>query len=84
MLNIDKRFLAKEPDWTDSVYAAKMMLIYAASEIQKRILEDAPSFFSKHLAYFKDKYPSYFKNSLDVAEDCQNIIAAKDKIIERI
>jgi hypothetical protein len=32
VLNIDKRFLAKEPDWTDLVYVAKMILIYAAAE----------------------------------------------------
>ena len=32
-LNIDKRFLAKEPDWTDTVYVAKMILIYAAAEM---------------------------------------------------
>lgn len=57
MLQIDKRFLAKEPDWTDTVYIAKMILIYSAAEVQPRILEEAPSFFGKHLAYFKDKYP---------------------------
>ena len=62
ILSIDKRFLAKEPEWTDSVYVAKMILIYAASESQKRILEDAPSFFGKHLTYFKDKFPKYFKS----------------------
>lgn len=39
-----------------------MILIYAASESQKRILEDAPSFFGKHLTYFKDKFPKYFKS----------------------
>jgi hypothetical protein len=32
LLSIDKRFLAKEPDWTEPVYIAKMILIYAASE----------------------------------------------------
>ncbi len=32
-LNIDKRFLAKELDWTDQVYVAKMILIYAAAEL---------------------------------------------------
>jgi hypothetical protein len=44
-----------------------MILIYAASESQKKILEDAQeaaSFFGKHLAYFKDKYPTYFKSHL--------------------
>jgi len=40
-----------------------MILIYAASEFEKNILKDAPSFFSKHLGYFKDKYPMYFKNN---------------------
>jgi len=39
-----------------------MILIYAAAETQKRILEDAPSFFGKHLTYFKDKYPAFFKH----------------------
>ena len=51
------RFLAKEPGWTDTVYISKMILIYSAAELQARILEEAPSFFGKHLAYFKDKYP---------------------------
>lgn len=32
-LQIDKRFLAKEPDWTDPVYIAKMILVYSASLI---------------------------------------------------
>jgi len=40
-----------------------MILIYSAAEVQPRILEEAPSFFGKHLAYFKDKYPNYFKHS---------------------
>jgi capsid portal protein len=62
-LQIDKRFLAKEPDWTDTVYIAKMILIYSAAEVQPRILEEAPSFFGKHLTYFKDKFPTYFKHS---------------------
>jgi len=61
ILSIDKRFLAKEPEWTDQVYVAKMILIYAASESEKNILSDAPSFFGKHLGYFKDKFPTYFK-----------------------
>jgi len=41
-----------------------MILIYAAAETQKRILEDAPNFFGKHLTYFKDKYPDYFVNQI--------------------
>ena len=59
-LNIDKRYLAKEPDQTDIVYVAKMILIYAAAEQMPRILEEAPKFFGKHLNYLKDKYPIYF------------------------
>ena len=59
-LQIDKRYLAKEPDQTDIVYVAKMILIYAAAEQIPRILEEAPSFFGKHLNYLKDKYPTYF------------------------
>ena len=59
-LNIDKRYLAKEPDQTDIVYVAKMILIYAAAEQMPRILDEAPKFFGKHLNYLKDKYPSYF------------------------
>ena len=59
-LNIDKRYLAKEPDQTDIVYVAKMILIYAAAEQMPRILEEAPKFFGKHLNYLKDKYPMYF------------------------
>ena len=36
-LNIDKRYLAKEPDQTDIVYIAKMIMIYAAAEDMPRI-----------------------------------------------
>ena len=64
-LNIDKRYLAKEPDQTDIVYVAKMILIYAAAEQMPRILEEAPKFFGKHLNYLKDKYPSYFVRKQD-------------------
>ena len=64
-LQIDKRYLAKEPDQTDIVYVAKMILIYAAAEQMPRILEEAPSFFGKHLNYLKDKYPTYFTHQKD-------------------
>lgn len=76
ILNIDKRFLAKEPDWTDSVYVAKMILIYAAAETQKKILEDAPNFFGKHLTYFRDKFPDYFanQNPVSILESEQSIL----------
>jgi capsid portal protein len=30
-LAIDKRFLAKEPEWTDIVYVAKMIMIFSAA-----------------------------------------------------
>lgn len=60
-LQIDKRFLAKEPDWTDPVYIAKQILVFSAAQIQPKILAEAPSFFAKHLNYFKDKYPEYFR-----------------------
>ena len=55
-LQIDKRFLAKEQDWNDIVYVAKMIMIFAAAENMPRILEEAPSFFGKHLNYLKDKF----------------------------
>ena len=64
-LQIDKRYLAKEPDQTDIVYVAKMILIYAAAEQIPRILEEAPSFFGKHLNYLKDKFPNYFVHAKD-------------------
>ena len=62
-LQIDKRFLAKEQDWNDIVYVAKMIMIYAAAEYMPRILEEAPSFFGKHLNYLKDKYTEFFTHS---------------------
>jgi capsid portal protein len=86
-LNIDKRFLAKEPDWTNSVYVAKMILIYAAAEVQKRILDDAPSFFGKHLTYFKDKYPAFFKHEATETtadNERQMLETAHQKMIDRI
>ena len=64
-LNIDKRYLAKEPDQTDIVYVAKRILIYAAAESMPRILDEAPTFFGKHLNYLKDKFPSYFYRHQD-------------------
>jgi len=39
-----------------------MILIYAAAEMQPRILEEAPSFFGKHLNYLKDRYPLFFSH----------------------
>ena len=42
-----------------------MILIYAAAEQIPRILEEAPSFFGKHLNYLKDKYPTYFVHMKD-------------------
>ena len=42
-----------------------MILIYAAAEQIPRILEEAPSFFGKHLNYLKDKYPTYFVHVKD-------------------
>jgi rhamnogalacturonyl hydrolase YesR len=62
-LQIDKRFLAKEQDWNDIVYVAKMIMIYAAAEYMPKILEEAPSFFGKHLNYLKDKYTEFFTHS---------------------
>ena len=55
----------KEPNQTDIVYVAKMILIYAAAEQMPRILEEAPKFFGKHLNYLRDKYPSFFYRKQD-------------------
>lgn len=52
--------MAKEPDWNDIVYVSKMILIYAAAKNLPSILEEAPSFFAKHLNYLGDKYPEFF------------------------
>ena len=87
MLNIDKRFLAKEPDWTDSVYIAKMILIYSASQAQSHqrpLLEDAPTFFSKHLNYLSDKYPCYFsKPETQMVEAPSPLLDAQAKMLAR-
>ena len=80
-LNIDKRYLAKEPDQTDIVYVAKMILIYAAAEQMPRILEEAPKFFGKHLNYLKDKYPSYFYRKQDsLAKSMQRVDVEKSLV----
>lgn len=84
-LQIDKRFLSKEPDWTDPVYIAKMILIHAASTIQPTLLEAAPTFFSKHLTYFKDKYPQYFQVNESVPEAENSLLRiAEQKMLLRI
>eukprot|EP00351_Strombidinopsis_sp_SopsisLIS2011_P003712 CAMPEP_0116871834 /NCGR_PEP_ID=MMETSP0463-20121206/2352_1 /TAXON_ID=181622 /ORGANISM="Strombidinopsis sp, Strain SopsisLIS2011" /LENGTH=182 /DNA_ID=CAMNT_0004510987 /DNA_START=512 /DNA_END=1060 /DNA_ORIENTATION=- len=54
ILGIDKRFLAKEPDWNDLVYIAKMILMYSAAEIQPSMLIECPNFFGKHVNYLRD------------------------------
>lgn len=38
-------------------------MIYAAAEYMPRILEEAPSFFGKHLNYLKDKYTDFFTHT---------------------
>ena len=40
-----------------------MIMIYAAAEHMPKILEEAPSFFGKHLNYLKDKYTEFFTHS---------------------
>jgi hypothetical protein len=30
------------------------------------MLQEAPSFFGKHLNYFKDKYPDYFQEKSEI------------------
>jgi hypothetical protein len=43
-----------------------IMIFSAARQLQKEaphsrnMLQEAPTFFGKHLNYFKDKYPDYF------------------------
>lgn len=64
-----------------------MILIYSAAEVQKRILDDAPSFFGKHLTYFKDKYPTFFKHeATETTADIegQMLETAHQKMIDRI
>jgi hypothetical protein len=64
-----------------------MILIHAASESQKNILAEAPSFFGKHLGYFKDKYPNYFKSQSQdksTSREQQLIFDASEKILQRI
>lgn len=78
-LHIDKRFLAKEQDWNDIVYVAKMIMIYAAAEHMPRILEEAPSFFGKHLNYLKDKYTEFFTHS-DQSEHPQRQTATSELV----
>jgi hypothetical protein len=68
ILDVDKRFLAKEPDQNDPGYVAKIILISSAAMTEKpgcKIVEtlDSPPFYlEKHLDYLKDKYCSYFQS----------------------
>jgi capsid portal protein len=69
ILEIDKRYLAKEPDWNDPSYIAKVILINSAVESLKpnqeitKVLDNPPFFLEKHLSYFKDKFNRYFTSS---------------------
>lgn len=60
ILGIDKRFQAIDPSWSDIVHVGKMILIYAASNEQPDILNNAPAFVHKSLDYLKDEYSQYF------------------------
>lgn len=53
----------------------------------RNMLQEAPSFFGKHLNYFKDKYPDYFceeeiANGSTVAVDL--VLQAHHKMIDVI
>ena len=66
ILDVDKRFLAKEPDQNDASYVAKIILISSAAlsaSPERKIHEtlDCPPFYlEKHLDYLRDKYSQYF------------------------
>lgn len=66
VLEIDQRYLSKEPYQNDPSYVAKIILIYQAATTlhpEKKlseILNEAPFYLEKHLNYFKDKYHQYF------------------------
>ena len=68
ILDIDKRYLAKEPHWNDPGYIAKVILINsAASSLNPdvkttEVLSSPPFFLEKHLNFFRDKYSQYFSN----------------------
>lgn len=71
ILDIDKRYLAKEPHWNDPCYIAKVILINSAATAQNpelkitEVLESPPFFLEKHLNFFRDKYRQYFHNSIE-------------------
>ncbi|CDW84004.1 integrator complex subunit 4 [Stylonychia lemnae] len=60
ILGIDKRFQAIDPIWTDVIYIANMILIYAASLEIPSIFNDVPQFVEKSLNYLKDQYKEYY------------------------
>jgi hypothetical protein len=66
ILDVDKRFLAKEPDQNDPSYVAKIILIGSAAQTLSPSLKivnalDCPPFYlEKHLDYLRDKYCQYF------------------------
>ncbi len=60
------------------MYVAKMIMIYAAAEHMPRILEEAPSFFGKHLNYLKDKYTEFFTHS-----EQSNVQIVNSELVER-
>lgn len=56
-----------------------MIMIYAAAEHMPRILEEAPTFFGKHLNYLKDKYTQFFTHS-DHSDHTQRVTACSELV----
>ena len=60
-----------------------MIMIYAASHHMPRILEEAPSFFGKHLNYLKDKYTEFFTHEPSALSTTELIEQEKPALINR-
>ncbi|KAI9010804.1 armadillo-type protein [Phycomyces nitens] len=57
LLNLDRRYLPREPAVEDSFYTSNVILIANACTTNMSISEMLPKFIYRHFAYYKSKYP---------------------------
>ncbi|KAL0082304.1 armadillo-type protein [Phycomyces blakesleeanus] len=57
LLNLDRRYLPREPTVEDSLYASNVILIANACTTNMSISEMLPKYIYRHFAYYQSKYP---------------------------
>ncbi|KAI7868171.1 armadillo-type protein [Spinellus fusiger] len=76
LLNLDKRYLPKEPTVDDSFYTSNVILIVNAYTSNTSISEMLPKFIYRHFAYYKSKYP-------DCIPDLQKIYKSANMTLQQ-